>query len=136
MPGQPSTESELTLERPLACIVDDDGAVRGALENLLLSAGIDAEAFDSAEAFLASPRAASARCLVLDLRMPGMSGGELLAVLRASGARVPVIIVTATAEDERERFLAQGVFGFLTKPFRPAQVLAMVQAALSTRLAP
>jgi FixJ family two-component response regulator len=135
MPGQPPTESEPTVEPPLACIVDDDGSVRGALRNLLSSAGLQVEAFDSAEAFLASPRAASARCLVLDLRMPGMSGGELLGVMRASGARVSVIILTAS-EDERERFLAQGVFAFLTKPFRPAQVLTMVQAALSAPRAP
>jgi FixJ family two-component response regulator len=136
MPGQPPTEREPTREPPLVCVVDDDGSVRGALRNLLRSAGLQVETFDSAEAFLVSSRAASASCLVLDLRMAGMSGGELLTALRASGSPVPVIILTAAEEAERERVMAQGAFGFLTKPFRPAQVLAMVRAALSAPSAP
>lgn len=131
MSGQSRIDTEASTEPALVCIVDDDESVRAALRNLLISAGLAVAAFDSAEAFLVSPRAAAARCVVLDLRMPGMSGSELFAQLFASAPHVPCIILTAVGEDVRERLLSQGVFAFMTKPFKPAQILSTVRAALA-----
>jgi FixJ family two-component response regulator len=112
-------------------VVDDDASVRRALSNLLQSAGIQVDTFDSAHAFLASPGAASTHCLVLDLEMPGMSGEDLLAALAASRRNVTVVVLTATRKEAAAQLLARGVFAFLTKPFRADQVLAAVKVALS-----
>lgn len=131
-----SRETDAAVDSPLVCVVDDDASVRSALSNLLASVGLQVEVFEAAEPFLASSCATTARCLVLDLRMPGMNGSELFARLRASGTLVPCIVLTAVGEDMRDRLLAHGVFAFMTKPFKPAQIVATVQAALRGASAP
>jgi len=115
------------------CIVDDDASLRRSLSNLLMSVGFRVETFASAEAFLESVRRDSIGCLVLDVRMDGMSGVELLRRLAITGAAIPAIMLTAHSDDEtRRRSLEAGAVAFLEKPVRSDALLAAVRAALST----
>src|SRR3989442_7927629 len=84
----------------VVCIVDDDASLRRSLRNLLMSVGFRVETFQSAELFLESVPRENPGCVVLDLRMPGMSGLDLLRQLAATGSRIPVIILTAHGDDE------------------------------------
>ena len=114
-------------------IVDDDASVRQAVRGLLRSAGFEAEVFASAEEFLRSGRLSATSCLVLDVRMPGMSGVELQDWLIASGHAVPIIFVTAHAdEDERARALERGAIDCLQKPFSDDALLEAIARANGT----
>ena len=116
----------------LVCVVDDDTSVLRSLWNLLDSAGLPAETFGSAEAFLESDRALQAGCLVLDLQLPQMSGIELFMRLMSAERRVPIVILTAERDPNvRQRLLREGAIAFLTKPFRAADVLVAVKSALA-----
>jgi FixJ family two-component response regulator len=102
----------------LICVVDDDESVRESLPGLLEQLGYDVLAFASAEAFLASDAMERARCLILDIAMPGMSGPELQLELRHRGKDIPVIFITAQPDEAlRARVLAQGAVAYLIKPF-------------------
>ena len=112
-------------------IVDDDASLRRSVRNLLSSAGFAVQTFVSAEEFLESPHRTNTGCLVLDLRMAGMTGFDLLKHLRAAGSLVPVIILTAHGDDEaRWRALQAGAAAFLGKPFRSDALLDAVRTAL------
>jgi FixJ family two-component response regulator len=112
-------------------IVDDDASLRRSIRNLLMSAGLRVETFESAEVFLESGSGDNTACLVVDLRMPGMGGLGLLRHLAASGSRTPVIILTAHGdEDTRQRLLQAGAVAFLEKPIRGAALLDAVRSAL------
>jgi FixJ family two-component response regulator len=109
-------------------VVDDDVSLRRSLRNLLNSVGFEVETFESAEAFLASDSRERAACLVLDLRMPGMGGLDLLSHLAATGSRLPVIVLTAHGDDDaRRRSLDAGAVAFLIKPFQSAALLDAIQ---------
>lgn len=109
-------------------VVDDDASLRRSLRNLLSSVGFEVETFESAEAFLASDSRARAACLVLDLRMPGMGGLDLLSHLAAAGSRIPVIVLTAHGDDDaRQRSLDGGAVAFLIKPFQSTALLDAIQ---------
>ena len=86
---------------PLVVVIDDDNSVRESLESLIRSAGFAVRVFDSAEEFLNSPYLQQAACLVLDVRMPRMSGTELQCYLLSQGYEVPVIFITAYVADEK-----------------------------------
>jgi FixJ family two-component response regulator len=113
-------------------IVDDDELMRGALQGLLKAAGLDARTFASAEEFLESGEPGGCRCLIADIRMPGMSGLDLQAALKADRISVPIIFITAHG-DERMRLqaLRSGAVEFLTKPFDDEVLLETVRAALA-----
>jgi FixJ family two-component response regulator len=112
-------------------IVDDDDSVKSALHDLIESDGMSALSFGSAEQFLNSEARHSVECLIADIRMPGMSGLELGAQLRAEGSRVPIIFITAHGDAEMQsRALRDGAVAFLTKPFNDAVLLGIVHAAL------
>ena len=93
-------------------VVDDDRSVREALENFISSAGYKVDLFESAEDFLESAEISNTACLVLDLRMPGMSGLELQYKLRDKGRIIPIIIVTAHGEDSARTSPHGGRGGF------------------------
>jgi len=132
MTSNESDESDLETELGLVCVVDDDTSVTQSLRNLLASEGLQVETFDSAEAFLESDRHQVARCLVLDLQLPGMGGSELFARLATGERPIPVVILTAGCDDQvRERMLRDGASAFLTKPFRAADMLLAVRTGLS-----
>src|SRR4051812_43628549 len=86
-------------EKPRVSVVDDDESVREALTGLLRSAGFGAEGYDSAEAFLRSGRLDDTTCLILDVRMQGMGGIELQRHLASAGHEIPVIFITAHADE-------------------------------------
>ena len=114
-------------------IVDDDASLRRSLRNLLRSAGFAVATFDSAEAFLASGDLESAGCLVLDLRMPGMSGLDLLSHLASTDWRIPTIVLTAHGDDAaRERSMRTGAVAFFEKPFQSTALVHAVRKAVST----
>jgi two-component system response regulator FixJ len=112
-------------------IVDDDESVRRSVRNLLLSVGFRVAVFASAESFLQSVQRGNTGCLVLDLRMPGIDGLDLLAHLEKAGERVPAVILTAHGNDDtRERARHAGACAFLYKPFRSNELIEAVDSAL------
>jgi FixJ family two-component response regulator len=116
---------------PLISIVDDDDAHRSSLENLIRSVGWRAQGFSSAEAFLSSNRAHDTRCLVLDVRMPGMSGPELQRQMAVANSHIPIIFITAHEDDaQRSQALEAGAVAFLHKPFYEEELLNAIDAAL------
>ncbi len=120
-----------THDTPVISVVDDDESLRRSLGNFLGSVGLRVETFASAEQFLRSARRESPGCLVLDLRMAGMSGLDLLRQLAVADLRVPAIVLTAHGEEEmRRRCLAAGAVAFLDKPCHGDALLAAVQTAL------
>jgi FixJ family two-component response regulator len=113
-------------------VVEDDESLRGALERLLGLAGFSAAACASAEAVLAGGLVGGAACVVCDLRLPGMSGLELLAVLRAQGWRTPLVLITAFDEPGlAEKAEGLGAAGYLVKPFHGTALLSAVRAAIA-----
>lgn len=119
--------------RPLVSVVDDDESVRESLPDLLRALGFAAQAFSSAEEFLASELVSQTRCLVLDIAMPGMSGPALQRELALRHQEIPIVFITAhESENVRSRLLAGGAVECLFKPFSEAALLDAVQAALRT----
>jgi FixJ family two-component response regulator len=116
---------------PLISIVDDDDSLRGALENLMRSAGLRAQGFSSAEEFLRSEQLQETGCLILDVRMPGMSGLELQRQMAVGNSRIPIIFITAyEADNWRIQALEAGAAAFLYKPFQEGELLNAIDAAL------
>jgi FixJ family two-component response regulator len=112
--------------------VDDDDAVRGALRLLMKSVGLTAVTYPSAQAFLDAYAPEQPGCLVLDVRMPGMSGLELQHQLNARGAVVPVIFITGPGDVPMAVDAMQhGAFDFVQKPFRDQELLERVHRALA-----
>jgi FixJ family two-component response regulator len=115
----------------LVAIVDDDESVQIALRDLIESDGLPAICFGSAEQFLDSEARSKAACLIADIRMPGMSGLELQAKLKAERCRIPIIFITAHGDAEmRIHAMREGAVEFLSKPFDDAVLLEIVYAAL------
>lgn len=116
---------------PTVFIVDDDEAVRNSLKLLMRSVGLPAVAYASAPDFLAAYDRQQPGCVVLDVRMPGMSGLELQQVLNLRGATVPVIFVTGHGDIPMAvEAMQHGAFDFLQKPFRDQDLLDRIQRAL------
>jgi FixJ family two-component response regulator len=117
---------------PLVSVVDDDIWVRRSLDRLIRSVNLEARMFASAEEFLSSDHPCEADCLILDVRLPGMSGIELHRRLLARRCNVPVIFITAHASDGRARSEAASdwTVAYLTKPFSGDELLEAVQVAL------
>jgi FixJ family two-component response regulator len=112
-------------------IVDDDEAVRNSLRLLVRSVGLTAVTFSSAQEFLATYDPTHAGCLVLDVRMPGLSGIELQQQLNLRGAIIPVIFITGHGDIPMAvEAMRQGAFDFLQKPFRDQELIDRVQRAL------
>ena len=112
-------------------IVDDDKSVQTALQDLIESEGLSTLCFGSAEQFLDSGAQRKAVCLIADIRMPGMSGLELQARLKADRCGIPIIFITAHGDAKmRIQAMRDGAVEFLTKPFDNAVLLETVHAAV------
>lgn len=116
---------------PLIVVVDDDDALRNSLDDLLESVGYRVQGFASAEAFLQAQHAPETACLLLDVRLPGMNGLELQRQLVAAHRCIPIIFITAYADDDtRAHALAAGAVAVLSKPCREEDLLHAIEAAL------
>ena len=112
-------------------VVDDDELIRDALRGLLKEAGFSALAFASAEDFLNSGELERTACLIIDIRMPGLSGLELQPRLNANRKRIPIIFITAQGDEKmRMQALRAGAVEFLTKPLNDEVLLEHVRAAM------
>ena len=117
---------------PLISIVDDDDSLRNSLNNLIRSVGFRAQGFSSAEAFLNSSELHDTACLILDVRMPGMSGLDLQRQLVTANSRIPIVFITSHGDDDaRARALEAGAVDFLYKPFREEALLKAINSALN-----
>jgi FixJ family two-component response regulator len=119
---------------PLVSIVDDDESVRESLRGLIRSIGLGVQTFASAEDFARSAQLEQTDCLILDVRMPGMSGLDLQRELVASERDIPIIFITAHGSDDstRARALRDGAVAYLIKPFSEDALLKAVNAALKS----
>ena len=116
---------------PLISVVDDDESVRESLPDLLREFGFAAQAFSSAEDFLASGCIGKTQCLVLDIAMPGMTGPDLQRELTRRQQEIPIVFITAHADETvRLRLLEQGAVECLLKPFSETALLDALNAAL------
>ena len=112
-------------------VIDDDEAVRNSLRLLLKSVGLPVKMFGSAKEFLPSYDPHQPGCMVLDIRMPGMSGLELLQQLNLRGATIPVVFITGHGDIPMAvEAMQNGAFDFLQKPFRDQDLIDRVQRAL------
>ena len=120
--------------RSLVSIIDDDESVRESLPDMLRQLGFAAAAFSSAEEFLASDVIGRTNCLVLDVKMPGMSGPELQRKLITLGREIPIVFITGSGDKAiRTRLLSDGAVECLFKPFSEAALLAALRSALRMR---
>jgi len=125
-------EAFLIPKTSLVSVVDDDESIREALPDLLRQFGFAAEAFASAEAFLASEFVSETSCLLLDVAMPGMSGPDLQQELNRRRQKIPIVFITAYGDASvLRRLLARGAVRCLVKPFSDAALLDAVGAALT-----
>ena len=121
----------LDQDTKLIAIVDDDESVQSALQDLMEADGLSARCFGSAKEFLESGLQNSAACLILDIRMPGMSGLELQAKLKADRINTPIIFITAHGDSRvRMQAMREGAAEFLIKPFDDQVLLNRVRSAL------
>jgi FixJ family two-component response regulator len=113
-------------------VVEDDAPMRESLKNLIRSVGLRAEAFASAQEFLRSPCPEVPGCLVLDVRLPGLSGLDLQQRLAESAIDIPIIFITGHGDIPMTvQAMKAGAMEFLTKPFRDQEVLDAIQHALA-----
>jgi FixJ family two-component response regulator len=120
--------------RSVVSVVDDDESVRESLPDMLRQFGFAAEAFASAEAFLASDLVAQTSCLIPDVAMPGMSGPDLQRELTSRRRNIPIVFITASGDKTiRARVLADGAVECLFKPFSEAALVEALNAALRMR---
>ena len=118
-------------EAPVVFVVDDDPSVRSSLKFLLSTVGLEAETFNSADSFLRKKPADVPSCLVLDVRLPGLSGLDFQRELAARNIRLPIVFLTGHGDIPMSvRAIKAGAVEFLTKPFRDQDLLDAVRVAL------
>ena len=116
---------------PIVFVVDDDPSVRSSLKFLLSTVGLQVESFDSADAFLHKKMPDAPSCLVLDVRLPGLSGLDFQRELAARNTRIPIIFITGHGDIPMSvRAMKAGAVEFLTKPFRDQDLLDAIHYAL------
>ena len=116
---------------PTVFVIDDDRGMRQAIQDLVESVGLRAESFASGQDFLSSQRTQAPSCLVLDVRLPQMSGLDFQRQLAETGVQIPIIFITAHGDIPMSvKALKSGAVEFLTKPFRDQDLLDAIQQAL------
>jgi FixJ family two-component response regulator len=121
----------MSSERPVVFVVDDDVSIQDALRNLFRSVGLNVKTFGSAQEFLSSRHPDVSGCLVLDVRLPGLSGLDLQRQLVEANLRMPIIFITGHGDIQMSvRAMKAGAVEFLTKPFRDQDLLDAVQQAI------
>jgi FixJ family two-component response regulator len=129
--NQPTKGIQLTEARAVVFVIDDDSSMRLALEDLIRSVGLEARVFASPLEFLQSERPAAPGCLVLDVRLPGMSGISFQRELLNGGVTLPVIFITGHGDIPMSvRAMKAGAVEFLTKPFHDQDLLDAIHAAI------
>jgi FixJ family two-component response regulator len=123
----------MSAEIPIVFVVDDDRSVRDALRRLITSVGMTVEVFPTAQAFLSAPRGDAPGCLVLDVRLPGLSGLDLQRELANTNATLPIIFLTGHGDIPMSvRAMKAGAIEFLTKPFREQDLLNAIRHAIDS----
>ena len=132
MTGRPTSPRNLaSAEEPIVFVIDDDASVREALRNLFRSVGLRVEVFGSAPEFLQSKLPDVASCLILDIRLPRLSGLDFQVDLAKAGIHIPIIFMTGHGDIPMTvRAMKAGAVDFLTKPFRDQDMLDAVTAAI------
>ncbi len=121
-----------THDAPTVFVIDDDAGVRESIQDMLESLGLRCEAFATAQQFLATDCTNVSGCLILDVRLPGISGLDLQQELKRAKVGIPIIFITAHADIPMTvRAMKSGAVEFLTKPFREQELLDAVQRSLS-----
>jgi FixJ family two-component response regulator len=121
----------MTERKAIVFVVDDDASVREALESLIRSAGLKVETFSSAQEFLVRPRANVASCLVLDVRLPGLSGLDLQKRMAEANIEIPIIFITGHGDVPTSvQAMKAGAVEFLTKPLVDRDLLNAIQQAI------
>jgi FixJ family two-component response regulator len=121
---------------PVVFVIDDDRMIRDGLQSLIRSVGLRVETFASAQEFLVAKRPDAPACLVLDVRMPGLSGLDLQLKLRDGGIPIPIIFITGHGDIPMSvRAMKEGAHEFLTKPVRGQDLLDAVQKAIASNRA-
>lgn len=122
----------MTQDRPTVFVVDDDDLVRSAIQGMLSSVGLRSETFGTPQEFLKSKRVDAPSCLVLDVRLPGISGLDLQRELTQAGIRIPIIFITGHGDIPMSvKAMKSGAVEFLTKPFRNQDLLDAIHQALN-----
>jgi FixJ family two-component response regulator len=121
----------MSSETPIVFVVDDDRSVRDALRRLITSVGMTVEVFPTAQAFLSAPRGDAPGCLILDVRLPGLSGLDLQRELAKTNATLPIIFLTGHGDIPMSvQAMKAGAIEFLTKPFRGQDLLDAIRHAI------
>lgn len=121
----------MSSQQPVVFVIDDDVSVREGLKNLLRSVGLNVKTFSAAGEFMSSERPDAPGCLVLDVRLPGISGLDLQRQLVEAKIEVPIIFMTGHGDIQMSvRAMKAGAVEFLTKPFRDQDLLEAVQQAI------
>lgn len=121
----------ITEDEPVVFIVDDDASVRGSIQDLLASVAVRSEAFATPQEFLDSKRADCSGCLVLDVRLPGMSGLDFQRALKEAKMNLPIIFISGHGDVPMSvQAMKSGAVEFLMKPFRTQELLDAIQQAL------
>jgi len=121
-------------ETPLIICVEDDAGVRDAITGFIVALGFAAEGFSSAEEFLQSGRLDGSSCLIIDVKLTGMSGLELQAKLVAMGCNTPIIVITAFPNEQvHAQAISSGAICFLTKPISKDDLVDCIDQALKRR---
>jgi RNA polymerase sigma factor (sigma-70 family) len=125
------TTESTAVEAPIVFVIDDDESMRRALDRLLRSVGLQVETFSAASDFIARPLPDRPACVILDLRLPGLSGLEVQESLARAGREIPIIFISGYADvPSSVRALKAGAFDFLQKPFGDQQLLDVIHEAL------
>jgi FixJ family two-component response regulator len=117
---------------PVVFVIDDDASIRTSISSLIRSVGLQVEVFASTSAFLAAKRSGALSCLILDIRLPGVSGLDFQSELAKANSSIPIIFITGHGDIPMSvRAMKAGAVEFLTKPFRDQDLLDAVQVALA-----